>query len=241
MKRIKSRMGVLSCRRPAFFAMLMLFSAVIAISTAGPAYAKKKKKAKYRYTVTIAHAKNDEKGRSSSRSWGSKAGDQKREVSMDPLGYYNHWSYVARPKSRDAAKIIAKQAIAGCKNKKIGYGKDEPSLYDEAEKVNFNLKKIKKGVYTDCFMFVHTCCAAAGIFASPINLDDPAKAEEMKALYAEWGEEPPQYSYDVFTVLKDKAHRKKIKPENLKVGDILVRKNPKHAAIVCKVKKKKIS
>lgn len=242
MKRIRNRMGALSFRRPAFFAMLMLFSAVIAISTAGPVYAKKKK-VKYKYTVTLAHAKNDEKGRSSSNSVGAKPGDQtKREVSMDSLGYYGGWSWVARPKSSKAAKIIAQQAIAGCKNNKIGYGKGEPSLATEAELVKYNLKKIDKKVNTDCFMFVHTCCAAAGIEASPIHLDDPAQAEEEKAYYAEWGEEPPQHSYDVFTILKDKAHRNRIKPENLKVGDILVKmkKKSRHAAIVCKIKKKKI-
>ena len=243
MKKIRNQIAAVSARKGVFLAMIMLFSTVIAISTAGPVYAKKKKKVKYKYTVTIAHAKNDERGKGSWDSKGSKPGDQtKKEVCMEPLGYYNSWSYVARPKSRKAAKTIAKQAIAGCKNNKIGYGKGDPSLSTAAEAVKYNLKNIKKKVYTDCFLFVEVCCNAAGIVASPIYLDDPAQAEEEKAEYAEWGEEPPQRSYDVFDVLKDKAHRKKIKPENLKVGDILVRKTKKHrhAAIVCKIKKKKI-
>lgn len=239
-ERIKRKAAL---RRPFLFVTVLLLVSVILACNAGPVYAKskKKKKTKYKYTVTLAHAKNDERGKGSWASVGSKPGDQtKKEVCMEPYGYYSGWtwSWVARPKSRAAAKIIASQAIKGCKNNKIGYGKGEPSLQTEAEKVNFKLDKIKKKCYTDCFQFAGVCCQAAGITASPIYLDDPADAEYE----IEYDGEKIQHSYDVFDILKDKAHRKKIKPQNLKVGDILVKlgKKKRHVAVVCKVKKTRI-
>lgn len=237
MKSMKSR--VQSCRTPLMLTVILLLVGVLAISASSPAYAKskkKKKKTKYTYEVTLAHAKNDEKGRFSWASYGAKPGDQRgNEVAMDSYYSYSGWTYVARPKSAAAAKIIAKQAIKGCKNNKIGYGKDGLQLYDEAEKVGFQLNKIKVKVHTDCYQFIHTCCAAAGITASPIYLT-------LEMDYEEWYEDddgPPQFSDQVFTIYRDKAHRKQAKM--LKVGDILVRQGKKqHAAIVCKIKKKKV-
>ena len=170
-----TRNRVQSCRWPVFLTVVLLLVAAIAVSASSPVYAKskkKKKKAKVTYQVTLAHAKNDEKGRFSSASYGAKPGDQKgNEVAMDSYFSYSGWTYVARPKNPAAAKIIAQQAINGCKNNNIGYGKDGIQLYDAAEMVNFQLNNIQVKVHTDCYQFVHTCCAAAGITASPIFLD----------------------------------------------------------------------
>ena len=207
------------------FMAMMVLAAMTAVLAAGPAWAKKKK---VTYQVTLAHAKNDERGRASYDSYGAKPGDQKgNEVAMDSYFSYSGWTYVARPKNAAAAKAIAKQAINGCKNNKIGYGKDGLQLYDAAEEVGFKLKNIKKKCHTDCFQFVATCCAAAGLHTDPIYA---GREEDYKE------EEDFDNPYTEFIIFRDKAHRRTA--SLLKVGDILVREGRNHAAIVCKIKKK---
>ena len=216
-----------SIRTCTFPFLVMLLTMVFILGAAGPVWAKSKKKKSVSFPpVALAHAKNDEKGRASSASMGAKPGDQRgNEVAVDSYYSYSGWTYVARAKDPIKAKIIANQAIAGCKNDKIGYGQDGPQLVEVAESVGYQLGSIQQACNVDCLDFVRTCCKAAGLETSPIHV---GKEEDYDEYYN------PYTEYEIF---RDKAHRKS--PKLLKVGDILVREGRKHAAILVKNKKSK--
>lgn len=206
-------------RRKTVLAVIMLLVMGILLCSAGSVYAKsKKKKKKVVVKVTIGHATIGEKGKSRGTTPGDQTG---KEVCLSGYTYskgsWSGWTFVARPNDPAAAKRIATEAIKGTKNKNIGYGKDEPQLYDVAEEVGFDLSKVATPCCCDCFGFAQTCGAAAGLEVWPYDLPyDPA-----------------------FTVFYDPEYT--TKPDNLKVGDILVTltNSKRHVAIVCKVKKVK--
>ena len=207
----------------ALMAAVMLIS-VFMIGGAGPVWAKSKKKS-VNYPVALAHAKNDEKGRYSGASKGAKPGDQRgNEVAVDSYFSYSGWTYVARAKDPVKAKLIAKQAIDGCNNDKIGYGADGLQLYEAAQEVLFQLGKVSQKCNTDCYGFVDACCFSAGLQTSPIGM---RKGKEYDEGYN------PYHEYEFFW---DKAHRKSAKL--LKVGDILVRQGKNHVAILVKNSKR---
>lgn len=111
--------------------------------------------------VYLASAHGDERG----KAHGGQAGDQTgNEISV--RGYYVHhksWR-VLRPKDPGKGMLIARAAKAACDNDKIGYDQwQRLTLYEQAQKVGFDLAKVAVPCETDCSALVRVCCAAAGI------------------------------------------------------------------------------
>lgn len=110
--------------------------------------------------VRIAHSSIDENGKIT----GGKAGDQtKKEVCI--RNWYNtSWQYVIRfndpEMGRKAAEIMEQIAL----NDNIGYDQSgRNTLLAEAEKVNFDIKKIKTPCESDCSAAVTVACIGAGV------------------------------------------------------------------------------
>lgn len=160
----------------------------------------------YAASVVMGHGTIGEKG----KMVGTKAGDQSgREVCLMNYTYHkggwSGWTFVARANEAEVAKKIAKSMEAVCKNDKVGYGKDGPSVFDAAKKVNYDLSKIKKKSNGDCFDIMGVCLYAAGIhISSPTALP---------------------YS-DCFKIYRGKDYC--TKSSKLQPGDILVTLNKKH-------------
>lgn len=120
-------------------------------------------------TVRIGQACCDEKGGVK----GGKAGDQTgREVVIGNWSYnssksaFNHWVYVFRAKDPTIAKRLAKKMKEACENDHIGYDQripDRYSFHDEAEKVGWDIKAIKKNCETTCTSCMAVCLNAVGI------------------------------------------------------------------------------
>ena len=104
---------------------------------------------------------------------GQKAGDQKgSEVSIDSWAYESgsgdsyHWVYVFRAKDPAIAKKLAENMIAAANNNHIGYDQNTPdrnTLYDEAEKVGWDISAITTNCETTCASVVSVCLNAAGV------------------------------------------------------------------------------
>lgn len=115
------------------------------------------------YMVRIAHASSDERGKYNS----GKPGDQTGKEVFIRDWYNRPWNKVVRPNSTSVADKIVKAAIDGCNNHNIGYDQfQRTTLFTQAQKVNFDLSKIKKQCETDCSAFVAVCVNAAGIKVS---------------------------------------------------------------------------
>ena len=108
----------------------------------------------------IGNASIDER----KKAKGGLAGDQTgREVKIQEW-YSYPWIAVIRPKDRGIAEKIAQTMESACKNDNIGYDQSQrTTLFDLAEKVNFDLSKIKTKCETDCSALVSVCVNAAGI------------------------------------------------------------------------------
>ena len=191
----------------AVISLLMLSAAVMC--SADTAYAALSQNPK----VRIAHATCDEKG----KLVGKKPGDQTgTEVCVTTFSYqkgsWNEWTLVVRARDPKVARKIAKAAKAGAANDKIGYGMTGPSLYEYAEKKDFDLSKIKKKVNCHCVGFASACAAAAG-------LTDYSESKE---------------SNDTFKVYTAKSYVKTGK--KLQPGDIIITSTSKahHVAVVVK-------
>lgn len=110
--------------------------------------------------VRIAHSSIDENG----KARGGKAGDQtKKEVCI--RNWYNtSWQYVIRfndpEMGKKAAEIMEQIAL----NDNIGYDQSERNtLLAEAEKVNFDIKKIKTKCESDCSSAITVALIGAGV------------------------------------------------------------------------------
>ena len=112
--------------------------------------------------ILIGHASQDE----NKKAKGGKAGDQsKKEVFTRP--YYikgNRWDFVIRFESKAMAEKAAIECEKACKNDKIGYDQSQRNtLLAEAEKVKFDLSKIKTVCECDCSALMCVCAIAAGV------------------------------------------------------------------------------
>jgi len=116
--------------------------------------------------VTIGHASGTEYG---DTGWNgnAKAGDQTGREVCKRSWYSYPWTAVIRPKDPAVAEKIAKCCEQGAANNNIGYDQSQrETLYEQAERVGFNLSKITKKCETDCSAFVAVCVNAAGIRVS---------------------------------------------------------------------------
>lgn len=161
--------------------------------------------------VRVGNASIDERG----RALGGQAGDQTgREVKVQPW-YSYPWTVVIRPKDAGVAEIIAKTMEAACKNDNIGYDQGQrTTLFDLAEKVGFDLSKVKTKCETDCSALVSVCVNAAGIKVS-------------KHIYT-GNELAVLESTRKFEILKADKYLSKV--DYLRRGDILLGKG--HTAVV---------
>lgn len=163
--------------------------------------------------IKIGHAVANENGKAT----GGKPGDQTgRELRIqDWYDREKGWSSVIRPKSSDDAEKIAQACYDGVENQAIGYAQDHrTTLYDEAKKVDFDLKKVETPCECDCSSFVSVCVNAAGIKVSK----DIWTGNELEALKATG-------RFKVYTAKSYTAS-----PDKLKRGDILLGEG--HTAIV---------
>ena len=163
--------------------------------------------------LILAHAVGDENGQAK----GGKAGDQTgKEVRFQD--YYDRskgWTDVFRAKDEAKREIIAQCAVDAVTNDKIGYDQGQRlTLYDEAEKVKFNVIEIEKACETDCSALATVCLAAAGI-----KIDKSTYTGNMKENIKTTG------------LMKDYTADKYLhSTQYLQEGDILL--GPGHAAIV---------
>lgn len=117
--------------------------------------------------TVIGSARIDENG----NAVGGKAGDQTgKEVAIE--NYYTHrlgW-VVLRAKDPAVAEKLATAMKAACANPCIGYDQsNRESLYIEAQKVGFDIAKVKTPCETDCSALVRVCLAYAGIKVGIFN------------------------------------------------------------------------
>lgn len=163
------------------------------------------------FVVVIGNAWCDENGKAK----GGKAGDSTKKEVRTQAWFNDDWTRVFRPISSDDAESIAKAMEEACSNDNIGYDQSQrTTLFDEAEKVGFEIKEIAKKCETDCSALVAVCCNRAGI---PVSKDMYTGNEE-KLLKAT----------KKFEILTDKKYLHS--SDELKRGDILLMVG--HTAIV---------
>ena len=160
-------------------------------------------------TVYLASAHGDEHG----KAYGGQAGDQTGNE-LSTRAYYVHskgWR-VFRPKDPEQGIMIARAAKAACDNPAIGYDQwQRLTLYNEAQKVGFDLAKVAVPCETDCSALVRVCCAAAGIACrnfdtstEPQALLETGAFEEMKG--KEWTQSPDLLTPGTILVTAQKGH-----------------------------------
>lgn len=162
--------------------------------------------------VKIGHASIDENG----KARGGKAGDQTGRELCSRTWWNNSWNKLIRPKKKTVAKKIVKACIDAIENEKIGYDQSQrTTLYTQAQKVDFDLAKIKTACETDCSALVAVCVNAAGV-----KVSKDIYTGNMATALKNTGE------FDVYTTSKYLNTS-----DNLKAGDILV-KEYGHTVIV---------
>ena len=127
--------------------------------------------------VYLASAHGDEKG----GAHGGVAGDQTgNELSVRPYYVHSKGWRVFRPLDHEKGLVIAQTAKAACDNPNIGYDQwQRLTLYNEAQKVGFDVSKVAVPCETDCSALVRVCCAAAGIDVR--NFDTSSEASALMA------------------------------------------------------------
>lgn len=109
--------------------------------------------------IKIGHASKDERGKFNSGT----AGDQTGAEVYTRSWYNAGWNVVLRPKSADLAEKSAVACEKACANNKIGYDQyQRNNLYKEAQKVGFDLAKIKTACECDCSSLMHVCAIVGG-------------------------------------------------------------------------------
>lgn len=158
-------------------------------------------------TIKIGHASLSE---NKDTGWNGKAqaGDQTGKEVCIRDWYDGKWDFVLRAKESKVAEKMAKTCEAGCVNDKIGYDQSQRlTLNVQAQKVGYDLSKIKIACECDCSAFMCVCALSAGINVAP-NLRTSTMCQ-------------PFVKTGAFDVLTDKKYLDSDK--YLKRGDILVR------------------
>lgn len=165
--------------------------------------------------VKISHASIDENGKAK----GGKAGDQTGKEVKISNWYKSNWDFVARPKRKEVADRMVKEAMAGANNPNIGYDQGERNdLLTEAKKVGFDLSKITPPCEADCSSFVSVCVLAAGVdlsYSSNLPTTSNLRAK-LKAT-------------EEFDILTDRKYLDS--SDHLVAGDVVCRERG-HAVIV---------
>lgn len=165
--------------------------------------------------VKIGSARIDENG----KAHGGAAGDQTgKEVSTQSWYLHAKGWRVFRAKDPAKAEQIAKTMQRACDNKHIGYDQyQRNTLYTQAEKVGFDVSKVKTNCETDCSALVRVCCASAGIMGLPSDF----RTGNMPTNLMKTGQ---------FTEMVGDKYQKK--SEYLRRGDVLVTKTNGHTVVV---------
>lgn len=157
--------------------------------------------------IKIGHASIDE----NRKIKGGQAGDQSAKELCIRSWYTTGWDCVLRPKSKELAEKSAQACEKGCANNNIGYDQNQRNtLNTQANKVNYDLSKIKTKCETDCSAFMTVCAIAGGA-----NIDYRSNApttSTMKTRFTENGDY--ELIIDSKYLTSDKY---------LKRGDILVK------------------
>lgn len=157
--------------------------------------------------ISIGHSSIDENGKIA----GGIAGDQNKKEVCKRTWYNKPWKYVLRCKDTQKAERMAVACEQGCNNDNIGYNqKQRNTLNTQAEKVGYDLSKIKVPCECDCSSFVTVCAKSAGINI-PYNSGNAPTTSTMKNAFVATGE---------FEVLTDSIYL--VDDKHLKRGDILV-------------------
>lgn len=158
-------------------------------------------------SVKIGHASIDERGKARN----GKAGDQTKAEVCTRAWYNGKFDYLLRPKTKELANGSAKACEDACANNNVGYDQNQRNtLYKEAVKCNFNLKKIDTPCESDCSSLM-TVCAIAGGANLKYGTNGFTTSTMVKAFKASG-------DYEVFATSKYLSTDK-----YLKRGDILVR------------------
>ena len=166
-------------------------------------------------TITLGMAAKDENG----KYRGGKAGDQTgKEVYL--CNWYNRpWDTVIRWKSEDNAKGFANILRLLCANNNVGYDQVErTTLWAEAQRINWQPTRIGeiKACECDCSSLMAVCARFLGFAVSKDiwtgNLEAAFRATKAVEVY--------------------KTSEYTSKPDNLKVGDILLNTQHHVAAVV---------
>lgn len=111
-------------------------------------------------SILIGHASIDESGRAGN----GQAGDQTGKEVYIGYWYSGNWNIVLRPLSEEIAEKMASACEILCKGNFVGYDQyQRNSLWDELEKVGWNVEKLRTKCETDCSAFMTACARAAGI------------------------------------------------------------------------------
>ena len=163
--------------------------------------------------VIIGSARIDERGRTT----GGAAGDQTgNEVSTQSWYLHSKGWRVFRAVNTVAAEAIAVCMQAACDNNNIGYDQNQRNtLYNAVKPLDFDVRKLKTKVETDCSALIRVCCAYAGIPLSDFNTATEASTLLKSGKFVE---------------LTDSKYTKQ--QDYLRRGDILVTKTKGHTAAV---------
>ena len=169
--------------------------------------------------VTIGHFVSDENGHSKGGKPGDQTGKEGRFQAWYEKGSNGKgWQDVFRAKDKEIRKKIAQNMIELVENPHIGYNQDKRLTLDkEAQKVNYDFKKITVDCDTDCSQSTAECIIGAGIPISP----DMYTGNE-KQLIEKTGK---------FKTYDDKSYTQS--DQKLKAGDILFKIG--HSAVVVRV------
>lgn len=122
--------------------------------------------------VKIGSARIDERG----KAYGGRAGDQTgNEVGTQNWYLHSKGWRVFRAKDAKRARAIGDCMEWACANNNIGYDQYERNaLYKAARAFDFDVRKVKTKVETDCSALVRVCCAYAGISLKDFTtIDEP--------------------------------------------------------------------
>lgn len=128
----------------------------------------------------IVHATKNEMGMIS----GGVPGDQTKTQVVKQEFFEYEWEYVFRPKDKEIAKKLVKNAEDIAANDNIGYSQgDRYSMYLRAKKLNWDFAAVTEPCYTDCSQLVASNCIAVGISVSPYMYTGNEKGALMATGY----------------------------------------------------------